>query len=56
VEKYRKVCRLRWCIWFVTNKAYKKLLLMTFSTTLVIFRTVYCQYYSVNSPSEKRYL
>jgi hypothetical protein len=21
VEKYRKVCRLRWCVWFVNNKA-----------------------------------
>ena len=38
VEKYRKVCRLRRCIWFVNNKACyftKKLLLMTFGTTHV---------------------
>ena len=39
VEKQRKVCRLRWYIWFVNNKACyctKKLLLTTFGTTLVL--------------------
>jgi len=39
VEKYRKVCRLRWCIWFVNNTACyftKKLLLMTFGMTLIL--------------------